>query len=344
MNLASDLRQELARIIEAITIVSPSAFLFAGQPSSGLAVPMTGLQLDPAAPPLIAELTNRLYQSCFTQRFTGRIETAEPALENDVAWMEALSHANQSRERWEDGWQTLQSMPNGQVIARRGAITRMLAPGEFVNLSGSGMMLPPGAAVRVYVARESRAVQPGYYFAFGESLADSSDESSVVRFYWNVSAEGAVELLQLLSAALNRWQTPFRFKTGAHPAMLARCDGAVLYVPRRCAPLVYQLAHDIRSRMGRFLRPHVPLFTLRLCDGLAFADDPGTSESFGMSRCRMLAQGLWNANQEGAQSVQERLSTVERQFQSEGIAFERPWLTPGLSDDLGFTAAAGEAA
>jgi hypothetical protein len=344
MNGASDLRLELTRIVEAVTIVSSSSFLFAGQPSSGLAVPMMGLQLAPAAPPLVAELTSRLYQTCFTQRFTGRVETPEQATEGDPAWMEALSHVNQSRERWEDGWQTLQSMPNGQVIARRGAVTRMLAPGEFVNLSGAGMVLPPGAAVRVYVPGESRAVQPGYYFAFGETLADSSDESSVVRFYWNVSAEGAAELLQLLSAALNRWQTPFRFKTGAHPAMLVRCDSAVLYVPRRHAPFVYQLAREIRDRVRRFLRPDVPLFTLRLGDGLAFADDPGTSESFGMSRCRMLAQGLWAAHQETAPTVEKRLEAVERQFRSEGFSLERPWLNAGLAEDLGFTAATDEAA
>src|SRR5262249_4238495 len=120
MNGASDLRRELTRIIEAVTIVSPSSFLFAGQPSIGLAAPMMGLQLDPATPPLVAELTSRLYQTCFTQRFTGRIETPEQVPENDAAWMEALSRANQSHERWEDGWQALQSMPNGQVIARRG--------------------------------------------------------------------------------------------------------------------------------------------------------------------------------------------------------------------------------
>ncbi|HEY6346018.1 MAG TPA: T3SS effector HopA1 family protein [Bryobacteraceae bacterium] len=273
------------------------------------------------------------------------METGEtPSTLNDAVWIESLSRANQSRERWEDGWQTLASMPGGQVIARRGSLTRVLAPGEFVNLSGSGMHLAPGSTVRVYVPRESGAVQPAYYFAFGETSPDSSDELSTVRFYWNVSAEGAAELLRILSAQLNRWQVPFRFKTGAHPAMLSRRDSAVLYVPRRCAPFTHELLAERLERIGPFLRADVPVFTLRLDKGLAFAEDPGTQESFGMSRCRILAQGLWMAYLEGARNLEERFAAVERHFRSEGIALERPWLNPGSADDLAFAAAEGQTA
>ena len=235
-------------------------------------------------------------------------------------------------------------MNHGQLIARRGATTRMLSPGEFVNLSGSGMFLAPGSAVRVYVPRESLAIQAGYYHAFGETLPDSCDEFSMVRFYWNVSAEGAAELVRLISGELNRWQTPFRFKTGVQPGMLARCDSAVLYAPRRCASFAYELALEIHSRIGKLLRAAVPLFTLRLAPGLAFAEDPGTQESFGTSRCRILAHGIWLAHEQGALNLEERLAIVEQRFRSEGISPERPWLNPGSADDLALLVEEGKAA
>jgi hypothetical protein len=235
-------------------------------------------------------------------------------------------------------------MPNGQLIARRGATTRLLFPGEFVSLSGSGMFLAPGSAVRIYVPRESRAMQPGYYFAFGETLPDSCDEFSVVRFYWHVSAEGAAELLRLVSGELNRWQAPFRFKTGVQPGLLARCDSAVMYAPRRSAPLTYELVLEIHKRIEPLLRPEVPLFTLRLAAGLAFAEDPGTQESFGMSRCRILAHAIWLAHQQGARATEARLATVEQHFRSEGISLERPWLNPGSANDLPFHAVEGASA
>jgi hypothetical protein len=342
MNFAPGLRDELIRVLEAVVIHSPSSFTFAGHGSDGLAPRMQGLLLEAGAPPLMNELTSWIYQHCYSTRFNGRIENDElPSTPVDVHLLNALTRANQSQERWEDGWRALQSMPNGQIIARKGTLTRMLAPGEFVNLSGSGTMLAPETPLRVYVPRESRTIQPGYYFAFGETTADALDEYSTARFYWNVSAPGAAQLLELVSRELNLWQVPFRFKSGIHPAMYSRCDSAVLYVPRRAVAFTYQLLLGVLDRMSAFLRPEVPLFALRLDDGLGFADDPGTSESFGMSRCRTLAQAIWRAHCEGALAIDDWLKLVEEQFLAEGIALEKPWLAPGLVDDPSLTAVEG---
>jgi len=345
MTGAAALRKELARVIDAVTILSPASFTFAGHPSTGLAMPVMGLQVSPGTPPLMNELVSQLYQHCFSNRFTGEIAKSEmPRPDIDSQWVETLSRANQSRERWEDGWRVAHGMPNGQVVASRGATTRILGAGEFVNLSGSGPFLSPEVAVRVYLPRESRTMQSGYYFAFGETPADSASEHSVVRFYWNVPAEGAAQLLELLSAALNRWQVPFRFKTGAGRALFDRSDSAVLYSPRRYAQITYELVSEIHQRIRILLRPDVPLFTLRLARGLAFAEDPSTQESFGLSRCRILAHGIWLAYQQGARQSQERLAAVEQQFRAEGISLERPWLNAGSADEFAFDALDGEAA
>jgi hypothetical protein len=345
MKIDPALRSELAYILDAVSIFSPSKFTFAGYSSSGIAMSMIGLQLTPDVPPLTSELAGLLYQHCFCNQFTGQIapnDISRRASETNSGGL--LSRANQSQERWEDGWQVLYSMSNGQVIAKRGNMTRTLGPGEFVNLTGSGRFLSAGAAVRVYVPRESYTLQPGYYFALGETCADSSDELSIVRFYWNVSAEGAAQLVELISIELNRWQLPFRLKTGIHREMFARSDSAVLYTPRRYADFAFELLSEIRTRMQPSLRNNVPLFTMRLAPGLAFAEDPGTQESFGMSRCRILADGIWLAHLQGAQQTEDRLTIVERRFNSEGISLERPWLNAGSADEFTFIApGAGEA-
>ena len=306
---------------------------------------MIGLNLTPDMPPLMNELVMQLYQHCFASRYTGQAAAYQPApTTSDPEWVGSLARANQSRERWEDEWRILHSMPNGHVLAQRGKTTRTLAPGEFINLSGSGMVLSTGTLVRVYVPRESRTVQAGYYFAFGETLPDSNDELSVVRFYWNVSAEGAPQLLQRISGDLNRWEVPFRFKTPSHPGMFARTDTAVLYAPRRYAQFTRGLVSEIHSAIHHLLRDDVPLFTLRLAPGLAFAEDPGTQESFGMCRSRILAQGIWQAHVQGAHSTADRLKVVEQQFQSQGISLSRPWLNAGSADEFQFDAAQAEAA
>jgi len=339
------LKDELLRIIEAVVILSPTAFSFAGKRSTGIALPMPGLQLTPGMPPLMTELTGQLYDRCFSKRFPGPIaETEIPQFESGAATLEALSRANESRERWEDGWQVTQHMSNGQVLASRGGKMRALSPGEFVNLSGSGMAFAPGTAVRIFVPRDSVTLQPGYYFVFGETLPDYNDEYSVVRFYWNIAPEGAAELLQLVSRELNRWQVPFRFKTGIARAMFARRDSAVLYAPRRYAPFAFEIAAQIHARLLPFLRDDVPLFTRRLAAGFSFAEDPGTQESFGMSRCRMLAHAIWLAHSRGVQELEQRFSTVAEQFQADGISLERPWLNAGSANEFAFVARDTEAA
>src|SRR5260370_39332918 len=103
-------------------------------------------------------------------RYAGQAAAYQPApTASDPEWVGSLARANQSRERWEDEWRILHSMPNGHVVAQRGKTTRTLAPGEFINLSGSGMVLSTGTLVRAYVPRESRTGQAGYYFAFGDT-------------------------------------------------------------------------------------------------------------------------------------------------------------------------------
>jgi hypothetical protein len=341
---ATMLDDELRGIVDAIVIVSPRSFTFAGRPSSGVAMPMPGLRLAPEMPPIFGELVGQLYQHCYSNRFTGTLKDRDP-VGGEIAseWFEKLSSANQSQARWEDGWQMQYGMPNGQVIAQRGALIRMLAPGEFVDLGGAGMALAPGATLRLHVARESRSMQPGFYYAFGETLSDSSGEISVVRFYWNVPLEAAAELLLLVSGALNRWRVPFRFKIAGNRAVFERSDSAVLYVARRYAPLVYELASAIYQQVQPRLRKDVPLFTLGLGPGLGFAEDPGTPESFGLSRCRLLAQGLWLAHTRGVEESGERLANIKEAFGTEGISLERPWLNAAALDEFAFPVICAEA-
>jgi hypothetical protein len=338
-------RKEILSIFDAVAITSRTTFTFAGNESKGIAQPMIGLRVAPDAPSLMGELVGMLYEHCFCYKFTGRIKKSEPSVpENDASWAETLARANQSRERWEDAWEVVHAMPNGHIVAKRGAIVRMFSPGEFVNLSGSGMTFAPTTPIRVYVPRASLTVQPGYYFVFGETFGDANDEFSIIRFYWNVSAEGVPNLLQLLSSELNHWGIPFRFKTGLKRAMLSRRDSAVLYIPRHYAEFTFELVSKVHKKVEPNLEDDVPLFALRLMPGLAFAEDPGTQESFGMARTRLLAQSIWAAHEKGIRDADGRWNIVQEQFQSEGVSLDHPWLNAGSANEFAFAAKMQEAA
>jgi hypothetical protein len=249
---------------------------------------------------------------------------------------EMLSQANSSHERWDRGWQVVQVAPSGQVLVHKHGATRTFWPGEFITQDGPGVPPRPGATVTVYSPHESRTTQPGFYFAFGQTVGDPQDIYDNVRFYWSIDAGAAADLVHGTTRLLNRFQIPFRFKCCNHRTLFYRLDSAVLYVSKRH----YRLTAEVLVDLYRELRPHLRsgplLFTRSLAPGLAFAEDPGTGESFGQFCCRVVAEGIWNAYLSGAQSVQARLDAIQKQFESYNLDFSRAYLRAGAVDQYEF--------
>ena len=331
--MAEPLHAELTRIFRNITIHSGNSFSFAGQlvtiPDS-TAQPIWGSY--PGTSPFISQLQQQLYQNCFIRRFEGESPSAWPAITQDEDFLQELSAANTSGDRWDTGWQIYQVEASGQVMAHKSGMMRALWPGEFITHDGQGMAPRNGAAVSIHLSKESRTMQPGFYFAFGETLAEQQDDYSLMRFYWNIQSNGITTLMQKLTHDLNRFQIPFRFKCLSSRPLYIRLDAAVLYVSKRFFRIVTELLLDIHQKIAEHLDEKTPLFTKRLSVGLAVAEDPGPAESFGMNRCRILAEGIWNAYTRGLQTEQARLEDVIQQFGIYGIAFDHPYLNSGCID------------
>lgn len=323
----------LREALVSLDIVSPTTFSFGGQMFNGQGNPGT-MERAPEQPhkPVIDQLAQVLYSSVYAQRFDG-VVPMPPAIQDPGGDLtEALSQANASRERWEPNWQVTQVFPSGQVLAQRNDAVRDLWPGEFITHDGPGVPPRVGAAITLFVPRESRTMQPGFYFAFGETQDDQLEIYETIRFYWNVSDTGAADLVQAITRHLNRFLMPFRFKVLSRRTLFSRLDSAVLYVSKRYHHLASEVLVAVYHTMHPYLAPETPVFTRILAPGLAFAEDPGTGESFGGFCCRLVAEGIWNAYLQGAQDVGTRLEAIKNQFESSGIDFDRPYLRPGSAD------------
>ena len=66
--------------------------------------------------------------------------------------------------------------------------------------------------------------------------------------------------------------------------------------------------------------------TLPLAPGLAFAEDPGTGESFGTHRCLLLAEAALTAAERDLQAPEERLEVVRERFAEAGTTLDAPHL------------------
>jgi hypothetical protein len=242
-----------------------------------------------------------------------------------------LSRANQSRAVWDEGWKVDQLLEGGRILARKGGAARSFLPGEYLTHRGVGSGPAAGARVSVFVSPESTELQPEYYYAFSEAVSEFEESENIVRFFWNVSAEGAPRLVEALTRELNRFRIPFRFKCNRRASDYPRRDAAVLYFHSRYYPITALVAESIHSLIRPWLYPGTPLFTKRMAQGLAFAEDPG--ESFGENRTKILAAAMAATRE---QPVAERLAEVKRQFEQRGLSFDRPWLNPGSVDRYEF--------
>src|SRR5580765_3680656 len=271
---------DIARILAAIRI-GPAGELDFGR--YGEAASSAGL--DSAT-----RLQHWLYQRCFCNCLDDGNPAAVDATAGNL--LVELSKANTGKEEWESGWEIAHLDAGGRVTAKRHDRVRNFWPGEFLTVEGPELPPRPGMHLRAHFRHESSTMQPGYYFAFGSYAEEEFEALSIVRFYWAVKSSGAVALLGAITEALNRLRVPFRFKTGVEAHSYGRLDAAVLYVHKRFYQITARLIAPVHSRLRGDLLAGAPMFTKPLAPGLGLAEDPGTGESFGMQRCRVLADAI----------------------------------------------------
>ncbi len=332
----SSFYEELAAIFQAVVIYGSISFSFRGGPpvqvSQEAPQQQAGSFYTPQPQhPLARELQGTLYRECYARRL-GSPDPAAAAPTSDASYAARLSQANKSQDRWDPGWHVYDLKGGGQVFVQKGERHRSAMPGEYASSNAPGMALQVGGVVSLHVVRESFQLQPGFYFAFGETLSDQFDDYSIVRFYFNTRSEGAPPLLERLTTGLNRYQVPFRFKCLTDPSWYTRTDAAVLYVARRYYHITAQIVAALHASLAALIRPEVPLFARVFRPGIGLAEDPGTGESFGMHRCRLLAEGIVDAWQQGLQTPEARLEAVRNRFVMNGMNLDAPYLNAASVD------------
>jgi hypothetical protein len=336
MSANGDGNRAIEEVLSAITVSSPREFTFGGR-----SIPVHGAHHSHAghvasnaeAQAFVMTLSAQLYEFAYSRPFRGQLpEPVTRDFSADMDLLEALSAANTTRERWEHGWIIAQLMQHGQIMAQKGNVRRSLWPGQYLSKDGPAMMPRPGAEISIFYPKESRSLQTGFYYAFAEAAEDETRGFGLVRLYWNISYEGAPRLIGLITSRLNRFHVPFRLKFATARSQFDRTDVAVVYLAKRFFRIATELMLHIHPQIEDVLEDDVPLFSKRIAKGLGIAEDPGTSESFGQSRCRSLAQSVWNCYQRGEQSLEARWSEFRKLLKEGGIDPEHPHLNAGSLD------------
>jgi HopA1 effector protein family len=254
----------------------------------------------------------------------------------DSAFVAILSAANRSRERWDRLWNVYEVREGGAISVEKRGSNKLVLPGHYLLTEAVGRPPSVGDSVSIHVPRESKGVQPGFYFAFGETVASDYDDAHLSRFYFNVGASEAAWLNTFVSTLLNRYRIPYRMKCLAQPGLYERRDSAVLYVAKRFVPVILKLLEDQRDVLTSHLREGVPLLTKQLARGIGAADEPGSSKSFGQSRSQLVSEGIVDAWVNGKQGVDARLEAIRVRFARNRLSLATPHLAAGSSDMYSF--------
>jgi HopA1 effector protein family len=330
-----DPHEELIGVLNKFKIRSPVAFSFDGAPESDVrsfqSAPASGAASGQSDDMLIKAIQAVLYDRCYARGLPrASASGATQAASADIEFARRLAAANAGRERWDRGWIIHQFGPNGQAFVRKGDRERVAVPGAFIFDAAPGMSPQIGSSVSVRAPSETYEAQPGYYFAFGESLDELADNLSLTRIYFHCRADDAALLVSELTVALNRFQTPFQLKTPTAPTLYGRTDAAVLYVGVRYFPITARIVEFAREKVR--LEAATPLFTKTLWPGVGAAVEPGTGESFGSHRCRLMAGGIVDAWRRGEQGAPARYAATEARFAAASLDLKRPWTGPGGVD------------
>ena len=271
-HLSNDVRTDLLRAARSVRVDRGQVWL-------------DGLCLGWLGPAIRGVLADALYRRWFTQAVGWLRAPPRP----DPGLVARLRAAHAASARFEPGW-TATFDRFGRLLATRAGETRVPQPFGYANLSRPGAPIRGGDRLALSARRDVVDGPGGWWLATGSAGAPRG--TPLVRVYWNGGADIAAELVRRLTEALEDEGHAYTLKCPPSASLFDRVDPVVLYVDHGTWSRAKSALRAVHASIEPSLRPGTPPLTRRLGRGVAVAEDPGGSRSFGQSRAAALAAGL----------------------------------------------------
>lgn len=317
----SGTRELVAEAIGATRIHTSTRYSWFGRMSPRLPTRVvTALTPRTARDYLTHTLAGQLYGDFYLR---GRAEPARwdvgGSMQSRSAFEATLSAANRGCGYRDGEWRVLAIDQSHAVVAKDG-LELTVSRSELVDVQVGDAVI--GTAVALQMPNELLRIAPGFYTACGNLPLNTNAQTPLVRLYWHLRPAGAAPFVAAATRRLNAAHIPFRLKVLNDPNTYSRCDAGVIYLHGSLA--LTDLAHAVHDELSHHLRPNTPVFTEQLAPGLGVAQDPGTTESFGQHRCRMLADGLVQAHEDGRDGADDKMDMVVARFARDGVNLDAP--------------------
>jgi class II lanthipeptide synthase len=327
-------RDQVADALRAVRVTSPTSYAWFGRPAPPLKRAVRAALAPPAAREyLVGRLARELYGSFYVHGLP-RPQSPDDALPDgpDPAFVKALSDANAGTGRWEHGWRVVEVVGVGAVVAERDGLRLRMDASDHRPADGGS--LAPGAALSARLPKELPAVSPGFYLAPGDAAGAVDPAAIEVRVYFNVTQAGALPLLATATRLLNAHRLSFSIKLVNHPARYSRCDAGVLYLDHGDFASARASLRALVAACAPHLRAETPALTKPLAHGVGIGEHRrALGASFGIGRCRLLAEGIVDAHEQRFTVLADRVDAVARRFALHGMDLDVPYLVSRARDD-----------
>jgi HopA1 effector protein family len=255
----------------------------------------------------------------------------------DLQFYQQIQANNYGTGYFERDWQLVRAEADGTLAVKKNGLTIHITREAYTS-SNEDRAAEIGDFISVKMPHN--LVQNGFYVAVGNAGGYDSQlqnlDRMLVRVYFHVTPNGAICVMESLTQLLNVANIPFHFKILYNPQDYNRADTGVLYIQRYYYPHVEIILGQIHRKHHQYFQPETPLFTKSIASGLAIAEEPdlrfAESESFGMNRCQIIADGLIDADLRGEIDPQLKLDAIVQSFDRVGIDLTAPFLNPGSVD------------
>ena len=269
----------VTQMMEEIQISPARQIIFRGE---ALVESYTFLPTEAIKPAyLIETISDLIYQRYYTAE-------SEEKPQKINQFIQQLKRANAHKSYWSAHWKVLHIDIDGSVVAEKNGLRKLAKTGEYLKQIPI-RHIQQDDLVKLFISTALLTKEDGFFHVYGKEISDDFGEA-MIRFYFNLKPAGAIKLIALLTQNLN---IPFQFKCLKKSNLYTRADAGVLYFDKRFFFEIYPILQDIFIQIEPFLKPEIPLFTLKIKDGIAFAENPSEeNESFGTTRSKLIAEAL----------------------------------------------------
>ncbi|PSB05315.1 hypothetical protein C7B76_31795 [filamentous cyanobacterium CCP2] len=286
---------------------------------------------------LRAQLQNYLYEIYFSGEALTQTEENGDRLPNsplenntvrglNVQFYEQLQHSNRGKGYFDPDWRVLRCGKDGRVAVQKDALTLWINPKRHLSAEARSPVVGDPVSIRL----PNHQVETEFYVAVGDAGL-VPDDAPAIELYFNVTAAGAIDLMQHLTHHFNAIGIPFSFKVLADPMEYGRYDSAMLQVERIHYQQVWQVFHPIYQRLApRAFHATVPLFTKAIAPGIGLAEEPDDDRvgDFGTNRFRLVADALLSVWKTPMDTPEGRMKAIQQHFHQQGLNWQQPYLNP----------------